>query len=367
MPKKPVIFPQVGTGFDDVFSTLIHDPKKKKEVDNPIKKINDSGVQSKNEPIKRRSSMSTTQQKLSQAKYWGKLPIGSLEINCVVLDDGRRILPASSVFTAFKRPRRGPREKDPKIEIENGGWIQLPSFIGGNNLIPFIGNELKGWIQLVQYEDKGKVIEGYLAEILPELCGMYLRARRDGKLTKDQEAIAIQSEILYESFAKVGIISLIDEVTGFQRDRTGDALQILLQQYVADGIKAWIKTFPDEFFSQLDKLYSKNKTTPQNRPKYYGRFINQYIYNPIENGYVKKALDKRNIADDGKRKARFHQWLTAFGKDQLLIQLGRVMGVMEGCNRIESFRRKIERMKTLSIAPELFDDLDELEDQNIKG
>jgi hypothetical protein len=35
MPKKPVILPQVGTGFDDVFSTLIHDPKKKKPVDKP--------------------------------------------------------------------------------------------------------------------------------------------------------------------------------------------------------------------------------------------------------------------------------------------------------------------------------------------
>lgn len=30
MPKKPVIIPQIGKDFDDVFSTLIHDPKKKK-------------------------------------------------------------------------------------------------------------------------------------------------------------------------------------------------------------------------------------------------------------------------------------------------------------------------------------------------
>lgn len=41
MPKKPVIFPQVGTGFDDVFSTLIHDPKKKKEVDKKQKPSDD--------------------------------------------------------------------------------------------------------------------------------------------------------------------------------------------------------------------------------------------------------------------------------------------------------------------------------------
>jgi len=41
MPKKPVIFPQVGTGFDDVFSTLIHDPAKKKEVDKKVKPSDD--------------------------------------------------------------------------------------------------------------------------------------------------------------------------------------------------------------------------------------------------------------------------------------------------------------------------------------
>lgn len=45
MPKKPVFFPQVGTGFDDVFSTLINDPKKKKPVnkqENPPDNIDKS-------------------------------------------------------------------------------------------------------------------------------------------------------------------------------------------------------------------------------------------------------------------------------------------------------------------------------------
>jgi hypothetical protein len=50
MPKKPVILPQVGTGFDDVFSTLIHDPKKKKEVDKKEKQKENEHDTSKEEP-----------------------------------------------------------------------------------------------------------------------------------------------------------------------------------------------------------------------------------------------------------------------------------------------------------------------------
>lgn len=239
--------------------------------------------------------------------------------------------------------------------------------MAANNIISLLDSTIYGVLEPIIYEQGGNRISGYKAEIIPEVCNLYLRARREQILAPQQEGIAQQAEILLLAIAKVGIIALVDESTGFQKDRSNTALQILLQQYVEDGIKAWIKTFPDEFFKQLDKLYSKNKTTSRNRPKYYGRFINTYIYDPIEKGYIKKELDKRNIDEDGKRKARFHQWLTKFGKDQLLIQLGRVMGVMEGCNRIESFRRKMEHMKDLSIAPELFDNLDELEDQNAKG
>lgn len=138
--------------------------------------------------------------------------------------------------------------------------------------------------------------------------------------------------------------------------------KILLEKYVDESIQKWVKTFPDEFFSLLDDLYDKEKTTARSRPQYYGKFINTYIYEPIEKGYVKRELDKKNITEDGRRKARFHQWLTQFGKEKLLIQLGRVMAVMESSKTITAFKRKIERQKGLMIAPELFDDLDELEE-----
>ncbi|MCK5113899.1 MAG: hypothetical protein KAR11_03975, partial [Phycisphaerae bacterium] len=193
--------------------------------------------------------------------------------------------------------------------------------------------------------------------ILPDMCELYLKARREGVLTSAQEKLALQSELLLSSFAKVGIAALIDEATGYQYDRQYNALRILLQQYIKEGMQKWVKRFPDKFFEELDKLYNNPKTKATKRPQYYGKFINKYVYEPLENGFVKQELDKVNIRDDGKRKARFHQWLTEFGVNQLTIQLGRVLGVMEISPNLRKFKDTISRQKQLSIQPALFDDL----------
>ena len=43
------------------------------------------------------------------------------------------------------------------------------------------------------------------------------------------------------SFAKVGIISLIDEATGYQYEREADALQRLLKLYISEELLPWQK------------------------------------------------------------------------------------------------------------------------------
>lgn len=299
-----------------------------------------------------------TNSELPKAMYRGVLPIGEVPLKCVVLDNEMRVLPAISVFKAFGKKRRGNRDRDPFITVE-GVRIQLPPFVAGSNLIPFMDNDLKGWIQRLEFMDGDNLDEGYDANIIPAMCKLFLSARRAGVLTLQQEPTAVIAEILYDSFARVGIVALIDEATGYQHSRNKDALKFLLEQYVAEGMQQWVKTFPDSFFAQLDKLYDNPKTTSRKRPQYYGKFINKYIYDPIENGYVKDYLDSKNIKDDGTRKVRFHQWLTEFGKNMLLMQIGRVMGKMEECQSIGQFKRRIKKQDQLTIAPSLFENIEE--------
>ncbi len=297
-----------------------------------------------------------------KALYRGKLPIGGVELDCAVLDNGTRILTKSTLYKAFNKEPRGwhierkeKMQNELKKELPSYNLAQPPFFLTTPVLIPYVSDDLLKLASPIEYYDGNKIVEGYDANILFEICNMYLQARRDSSLNARLEDWGKQAEIIITSFAKVGIIALIDEATGFQHDRKHDALRILLEQYISEGLQKWVKKFPDEFFTQLDKLYQNEKTTSRTRPKYYGNFINKYIYEPIENGYVKQELDKKNIQEDGKRKARFHQWLTDFGNGQLTLQIGRVMGVMEISTNIRNFKEKIARQKKLAIQPELFD------------
>jgi hypothetical protein len=302
------------------------------------------------------------EKKLLKVMYKGKLPIGGIELDCAVLDDETRILSTTSVFLALGRTTRGLHKNRNKQYLEELNKInpfhslrQIPPFLSSKSIISLINKDFLLALKPIEYQDNNKICYGYQANILPEICSLYLEARRKKILSPSQKKFAIQSEILLESFAKVGITALIDEATGFQYNRKYDALRFLLQQYINDGISKWLKRFPDKFFEELDKLYKNEKTTSRKRPQYYGKFINEYIYNPIEKGYVKEELNKKNIKNNGKRISQFHRWLTDFGANQLAIQIGRVMGVMEISTSIRKFKDRIGRQKALQIQPELFD------------
>ena len=293
------------------------------------------------------------------AVYSGQLPIGDIDLDCAVLDGGVRVLSERAVHRAFGSKRGGSHWKRTK---DNEGGANLPSFLSAKNYSPFISRDLELALkEPIIYRAKQGAIpaHGIDAELLPEICGVILSARRAGELHKSQEHLAMQAEILMEAFAKVGIIALVDEATGYQRDRSHDALRLLLSKYIAQGLQKWLKTFPDAFFAELDRLYD-NDTSHGKRPQYYGSFINKFVYNPIENGYVKKELDKLNIADDGKRRAKFHQWLNDEGRNMLIHQIGRVQGLMEMCQDIQQFKSAAKKQKSVSIAPYLFDDMNRI-------
>jgi hypothetical protein len=275
------------------------------------------------------------------ADYIGDLKIGGITVPCAVLSNEERVI--------FQREFVGMLTGNKK-----GG---LERYLKAGNLLPYLPDKFKGesWDQgILRFQYNSSLAHGLKSADIIDILEMYLKARDAGALQKNQIHLAKKAEILMRAFAKVGLTALIDEATGFQYSRKHDALRILLEQYVVEEMQKWIKRFPDEFFNALDKLYKNEKTTPRSRPQYYGKFINTYIYNPIENGYVKSELNKKNILSDGKRKAKFHQWLTEFGINQLILQIGRVMGVIEISQNVKAFKTTIARQKSLTVQPELF-------------
>ena len=112
---------------------------------------------------------------------------------------------------------------------------------------------------------------GYRADLLPKVCAVYLKARDHDQLLDSRKPIAAACDILVRGLAQVGIIALVDEATGYQRDRAADALAKILEAFIAKELQAWVKTFPPDYYEQLFRL--RGLDYPQftvKRPQYFG-------------------------------------------------------------------------------------------------
>ena len=289
---------------------------------------------------------------MRQVKCKGKLKIGNKLLDCAVLDDGTRILTNTAIFYAFDRPRKGKSSEGYRLQ-------NVPVFINANNLKPYIDEVLEEDNYEIQYHNQGRNLIGYKAEILPMLCDIYLRARDDGVLTENQKPLAVTSDILIRSLAKVGITALIDEATGYQYEREAEELQILLSTYVSKEFLPWIKTFPDEFYIQMFRLRGWDYKGKYKSP-YVGRLTNYLVYERLPNGVLDELRRINPIVDKGYRKHRFHQSLT---KEQGYIHLERhistIITMMKGFDNWDEFDKVFR--KSFSI-PEKELLLDETED-----
>lgn len=268
---------------------------------------------------------------LPKVLYSGKVTIGNKELSCAVLDDETRILTNTAIFQAFDRPRKGRPSEDYRLK-------NVPAFITANNLKPYIETEFADDDYSVQYNRSGRILTGYKADILPRICDIYLSARDDNVLTENQKPLAIASDILMRSLAKVGIVALIDEATGYQFERDTKALQKLLSEYIAEEFLPWVKTFPDEFYIQMFRLRGWNYKGRLKTP-YAGAITNFLVYNRLPEG-VLDELKRLNpvLNKNGYRRYRLHQGLTKeTGYKHLLQHISTVITMMRGFDTWDEF------------------------------
>lgn len=266
----------------------------------------------------------------------GELDLAGTLIPCANLDDGTRVITQDGLFTTFNRPRKG------EVRIKG-----LPSFIGAQNLLDFVTDEVKEKAIPIPYQHQnGRLAYGYNAELIPLLCDMYLRAREAKVLQTSQELIAKQAEILIRALAKTGIIALIDEATGAQYDREKDHLQKLLKAYVAEEFLKWQARFPKKFFEEIFRLHAwKYDPMSLKRPQYVGKFINKYVYEQLPQGVLDELKRKNPATDSGFRKKKHHQFLTeGIGVPHLEKHLLKLLTVMELSDNTQQFNNNFNRV-----------------------
>lgn len=274
---------------------------------------------------------------LPKAEYEGKLKIGDAELDVAVLGTKQRIITLTDAFKAFDRPVRG----NPRL-------INIPVFMDAKNLQPFVGNDLMEVISKVQYVNmSGRVQEGYDVLIIPLVSDLYLKARAENKLVPSQEGTARKAELLIRSLAKVGIVALVDEVTGFQRDRAKDDLAKILEAFVAKELQPYIRTFDPEYYEYMFKLRGLkyppdlDGSRPQNRPQYFGKLTNDIVYRRLAPGVLSALKEEAKKAE---KKGKLFQHLTSgYGHIKLIKHLSGIIWLMRESTDWQDFMSRLNR------------------------
>ena len=277
------------------------------------------------------------------------LRIGDLEIPCYVLADKRRVLVQGGMMAALDISQG---------TAGRGGGDRLAKFASTKSLNPFINKKLYDLItDPIRFRTTGgNTAYGYEAAILADLCDAVLAARKAGKLNYQQEHIAEQCEILVRGFARVGIIALVDEATGFQDARTRDALAKILEAFVAKELKKWVRTFEADFYKELFRLRGIPYTGSVKRPAYIGHLTNDLVYSRLAPSVLRKLREMNPTNDRGRRKAKHHQWLTKdIGHPKLEQHLASVTALMKASDTWVQFKKMLDRALPVYLSLPLFE------------
>ncbi|WP_236894185.1 P63C domain-containing protein [Devosia sp. SL43] len=275
---------------------------------------------------------------LPKATHMGSLVIGDAEIPCAVLSDGTRLLTQAGFLGALGRSTK-PKGRSQQVTND------LPPFLATKSLHSLITQEIiDETVPIAFVTTTGGKALGYRAELLPKVCDLFLEARTLNLLTPQQSSIAESSEMLVRSLAKVGIVALVDEATGFQTDRDRDALHKLLSAYLVEERLAWAKRFPDEFYKQIYRLKGwawpvKNAKTPL-----LGHITNDVVYDRLPEGVLPKLRELNPTDEDSKRrKFKHHQFLSQeVGQPDLRDHILQILPIMKISKDWKGFKRHLD-------------------------
>ena len=274
--------------------------------------------------------------KLPKATHSGEMKIGDLEIQCFVLDDGRRVISGRGLTSAIGMKGRGQG-------VSRISTHKLINFNENKELVLAIENPIK----FVGKSPKGanEASDGYEAKILQEVCEALLLARDKGiPVTEQDRRYVLYADTLIRAFARVGIIALVDEATGYQKDRAKDALAKILEAYVAKELQPWVKTFDANYYEGMFRLRGLPypPETKNLRPQYFGKLTNDIVYRRLAPGVL--AALKTEGAKAEKR-GKLHQHLTAgYGRQELLKHLGSVTTMMRLSKDWPDFMDKLNQI-----------------------
>lgn len=259
------------------------------------------------------------------AKHTGILKLGNREIDCYVLDTEERVISMRATVKAISNDDNG----------------DLVKYVGVKSLQPYLDVAMIT-SNSVEFSIPGNPIKskGITAETFLDICSAYVSAStsNDVTLTQKQSEIAVNCAVLISACAKTGLIALIDEATGYQYERAEDALQVKLKAYIAEELREWEKTFPDELWEEFGRLTNWQGSLQQ-RPKYWGKLVLELIYDALDPDIAIYLKTNKPKPRHGKN---YHQWLTEdIGVKALVIHINQIIGIAKTCDTMSELKAKV--------------------------
>jgi len=270
-------------------------------------------------------------EKIPKATHWGELQIGTKVLPCYRLESGERVFSLKGVV----------------VSLMGGDGGQLAEYIKVKSLRDFLPNDLlpaeNDLIPALIKFDTGaesfaKYSLGLPVEKLIDLCDAYSRAAEAETLTERQQKIAVTANAFLRASAKVGIIAMVDEATGYQQERPLDELQLKLKMFLVEEMRKWDSTFPDELWEQFGRL-TKWKGSLHQRPKFWGKLVMELVYEYLD---IDVAKWLRENAPKPRKGQNYHQWLTEqYGLKKLVEHIWKVIGIASTCQTMDELRKKM--------------------------
>lgn len=260
--------------------------------------------------------------KLPIARLPGSIDLGGRTLDCYVLDNGDRVISLSGAVRALTGTDSG----------------NLGNYTNIDGLKPFLDpNIVAGGIQPFDIPGNPNPGRGIKAETFLDICNAYVAAfEADTLKTERQKTTAITCAVLLSSCAKVGLIALIDEATGHQYERAEDALQVKLRAFIAEELRDWEKTFPDELWQEFGRLTNWTGAL-HSRPKWWGKLVIELIYDTLDPDvaeYLKSHKPEPGV--------HWHRQLTEnLGVRQLVSRCYEVIGMAKTCRDIGELRQRV--------------------------
>jgi len=241
--------------------------------------------------------------KVTHQGLWKALD--GIEIDCYVTNDRQRLMSLRAAARAMNLIGGG---SGALLRNLKSLWIQ-----------PFLTDQLREWIFRASNKEIKKIkgIWGppfipFEASLFVDVCKAYIEAKNELEFTEKQLLITDRLLSIMTAFAKVGITSLVDEITGYQKERKDTDMQRLLSRYVNSDFLKWTKMFPDNFYKEIFRLknWGDFEKAGQKMPQAVGMYTNDIIYNRLPKNVCKALKDKTPKSANGNNRYKLHQSLT---------------------------------------------------------